>query len=97
MYRVLPCGPICAVGGGSAGAVLANRLSENPDWKVLLVEAGGSESQLSDIPLVAATVQQSALDWKYRTVTQEAACFALRDGVNLPFAYTLISSFIHSR
>lgn len=66
-----------SVGGGSAGAVLASRLSEVPNWNVLLLEAGSSESILSDIPLAAATLQMTPIDWAYQTEPQEASCFGL--------------------
>lgn len=54
------------VGGGSAGSVLANRLSENPNWNVLLLEAGGHETEISDVPILSLYLHKSKMDWKYR-------------------------------
>ncbi|EDW75339.2 uncharacterized protein Dwil_GK19743, partial [Drosophila willistoni] len=55
------------IGGGSAGAVVANRLSENRNWTVLLLEAGGDETEISDVPALAGYLQLTELDWKYQT------------------------------
>lgn len=55
------------VGGGSAGAVVASRLSEVPHWTVLLLEAGPDENEISDVPSLAAYLQLSKLDWQYKT------------------------------
>lgn len=68
-----------AVGAGSAGAVVANRLSENPHIKVLLLEAGGYENWQSEIPIMASRLQMTAQDWKYYTEPQKHSCFALKE------------------
>ncbi|XP_068623780.1 glucose dehydrogenase [FAD, quinone]-like [Battus philenor] len=67
------------VGGGSAGSVLANRLSEVEGWNVLLLEAGGHETDISDVPLLSLYLHKSKLDWKYRTQPQDSACQAMKD------------------
>jgi len=54
--------------------VLANRLTENEGWSVLLIEAGGHETILSGVPLLAAHQQQSENDWQYKTEPQNTAC-----------------------
>jgi choline dehydrogenase len=56
------------VGAGSAGCVLANRLSEDPSVRVLLLEAGGSDRSLK-IKIPAAFPQQfhTKLDWDFAT------------------------------
>ncbi|XP_072759103.1 glucose dehydrogenase [FAD, quinone]-like [Anoplolepis gracilipes] len=41
------------IGAGAAGCVVANRLTENPNWKVLVLEEGDDESFLTDIPFIA--------------------------------------------
>lgn len=54
-------------GGGSAGCVLAARLSESPDVRVLLLEAGGSDRHpFIQIPLGVGQIRQANLfDWGY--------------------------------
>ena len=56
------------VGAGSAGAVVASRLSEDASVRVLLIEAGGSHRHLN-VQMPAAFPKQfkTALDWEFYT------------------------------
>jgi choline dehydrogenase len=56
------------VGAGSAGCVLANRLTEDPATRVLLIEAGGRDRSLNiKIPAAFAKQFHTKLDWDFST------------------------------
>ena len=62
------------VGAGSAGCVVAARLSEDSDISVLLLEAGGSaEDPLIHTPHTSRDLWRTDLDWGFRTAPQQAA------------------------
>ena len=60
------------VGAGSAGAVVANRLSEDPGTSVLLLEAGGpADADEVSIPAAFPNLFKTRWDWNYQTVEQK--------------------------
>ncbi|KEP49227.1 GMC oxidoreductase [Rhizoctonia solani 123E] len=63
------------IGGGTAGSVLASRLSERTDFKVLLLEAGtsGIALPMSQIPAAYGQIMRSKHDWFLHT-TPQAGC-----------------------
>ena len=76
------------VGGGTAGLVLANRLSVDPKVSVLVIEAG--VDRLKDpkitIPgLATLTYNDPQYDWSFNTVPQVG-------DLNIPFTQTTLSA-----
>jgi choline dehydrogenase len=56
------------VGAGSAGCVLAARLTENPHSRVLLLEAGGADNAKEiHIPAAFSKLYKTNVDWNYST------------------------------
>ncbi|KAF7343529.1 Aryl-alcohol oxidase [Mycena sanguinolenta] len=61
------------VGGGTSGAVIGNRLTENKDVSVLILEAGGSNANVLNIIVPAfctMATPQTPQDWNYTTIPQ---------------------------
>ncbi|HUB72963.1 MAG TPA: GMC family oxidoreductase N-terminal domain-containing protein [Solirubrobacteraceae bacterium] len=60
------------VGAGSAGCVLARRLSEDPDVRVLLLEAGPPDvNQNIHVPLGYLQLARTEVDWDYCTAPEQ--------------------------
>ena len=59
------------VGAGTAGSAVASRLSERPDVRVLLVEAGPADGpELMSVAAAWPALLGSEVDWNYKTVVQ---------------------------
>lgn len=54
------------IGGGNAGCVLANKLSQNHNWNILLIEAGGDALPITQIPGLWDRALNSFTDWQYK-------------------------------
>lgn len=64
-----------------AGCVLANRLTENPHWNVLLIEAGTLEGFIENVPAFAPYMflQNSRYNWGYTAEASPFACLGERN------------------
>ncbi|XP_072015164.1 4-pyridoxate dehydrogenase-like [Amphiura filiformis] len=68
-------------GGGTSGCVVAARLSEDPSFSVLLLEAGISDHDLpaTEVPSVGDSLQGTDIDWKFKCEPQENAYKGYQD------------------
>ena len=66
------------IGAGSAGSVVASRLSSISSFNVLLLESGAEETIVSTMPSKSDTLKESQMDWNYSIVAQKYCCFGLK-------------------
>jgi len=71
------------VGAGSAECVLANRLTEDPNTTVLLLEAGPVDTKPEiHIPIAFLDLIGTNIDWHYKTIPQHNALLGFKDHLN---------------
>lgn len=63
---------IVIVGGGTAGLVLASRLSEDPNLQVVAIEAGADmqDDPRVNVPAMWHSLIKSSSDWNFDTIPQ---------------------------
>ncbi|GJQ78173.1 hypothetical protein Trydic_g2504 [Trypoxylus dichotomus] len=59
------------IGAGTASSALIRRLSEVPDWRILVLEAGGEPDIVTDIPYWSGLTTFTDLNWGYRSEKQD--------------------------
>ncbi|THV01117.1 alcohol oxidase [Dendrothele bispora CBS 962.96] len=79
------------IGAGTAGNVVANRLSEDSTKTVLVVEAGLNDAgiQAIEIPFLASETAGTSVDWNYTTVPQPGLNNRILD---VPRGFALVGS-----
>ncbi|XP_050302404.1 glucose dehydrogenase [FAD, quinone]-like [Anthonomus grandis grandis] len=69
------------IGGGTSGSVIANRLSELPEWKILLLEAGDMETDETKVPSMHGCLSSpgSPFTWGFYSTPQNYSCLDMKD------------------
>lgn len=63
------------IGAGVGGSVVAGRLSENPNWEVMVLEAGEAAPTGSQVPAMYFNYQHDPdFDWNYDLIPQDNVC-----------------------
>ncbi|XP_074594941.1 L-sorbose 1-dehydrogenase-like [Brevipalpus obovatus] len=68
------------VGAGTAGSVVASRLSEDPEVSVLVLEAGGEETRFSQSSFSVEALLKSDLVWNYHSIPRKNSAQGMRSG-----------------
>lgn len=96
------------VGAGAAGSVLANRLTENPRWKILLLENGEEENDTTDIPFLTQNLYSTDYVYPYKgepglRKKKDGFCLSIKDtrcivhAGNAVGGSTVINDMIYAR